>query len=147
MKLPLLISALLISTTPVQAEDFFYLKCDYKSVASRKNLKTDQVTEESKTGTNYYKADVVNSRIQGSYDTEWKKVDIVNGTAIDQEYNSGKNNFKTSVSYLLDLTPPGNMSFVMRAFSPDESITIMSKGVCQTSDQAAFDRASMPSDN
>ena len=70
MKLPLLISALLISTTPVQAEDLFYLKCDYKSVASSENLKTNQVTEESKTGTNYYKADLGNSRIRRSHDTE-----------------------------------------------------------------------------
>ena len=73
MKLPLLISALLISTTPVRAEDHFYLKCDCKSVASRKNLKTDQVTEESKTGTNYYKADVVNSRIQDHMTLSGKK--------------------------------------------------------------------------
>ena len=147
MKLPLLFSVLLSITTAVQAEDLFYLKCDYKSIASRRNLKTDQVTEESKTGANYYKADIANSRIQGSYDTEWRTVDIVNGTAIDQEYKSGKNKFKTTVSYLLDLIPPGNMSFVMSASSTEESITIMTKGVCQKSDKASFERASTSGDN
>ena len=73
MKLPLLISAMLITTTPVQAENIFYLKRDYKSVATSKNPKIDQVTKESKTGIHYYKLDVANSRIQGSYDTEWKR--------------------------------------------------------------------------
>ena len=147
MKLPLLFIVLLFGTTTVQAEDLFYLKCDYKSIASRRNLKTNQITQESKTGTNYYKVDIANSRIQGSYDTEWRKVDIVNGTAIDQEYMSGKNKFKTTVSYLLDLIPPGNMSFVMRASSTEESITIMTKGVCQNSDEASFDRASTSGDS
>ena len=70
------------------------------------------MTEESKTGTNYYKADLDNSRIQKSHDTEWQKVVILNWTAIDQEHVSGKIKFTMTVSNLLDLAPPQHDFFI-----------------------------------
>ena len=141
MKIPVLISALLISVNPAQAEAFIYLQCAYEINTATKDLKTNQVTEESKTDNINYKVDTANSRIQASNEPQWEEVNIVDGIAVGQmeDVSAG---LTTRVKYSIDIAPPGDMSIDMRRSNTEESTSIKVKGVCQKSDQASFNKAS-----
>ena len=141
MKVPVLISALLISFNPAQAEAFIYLQCAYKINTSTKDLKTNQVSEESKTDNINYKVDTANSRIQASNEPQWEEVNIVDGIAVGQmeDVSAG---LTMRVKYSIDIAPPGDMSIDMRRSNTKESTSIKVKGVCQKSDQASFNKAS-----
>ena len=143
---PLLISALLISASPVHAEDFIYLKCDYQMTNSLIDLKTNQVTEQSKTGTLGYKVDTANSRVQASTSPQWDEVSIVDGMVIGQ-IKEDSPGFNMTMKYSVDITPPGNVSIESLAFTDGQSISVKVKGICQKSDRAFFNEASTFGDN
>ena len=139
---PLFVSALLISTSSVHADDFIYLKCDYNMTNSLIDLKTNRLTEESKTGTLGYKVDTANSRMQASTSPQWDEVSIVDGVVIGQ-IKEDSPGFNMTMKYSVDITPPGNISIESLAFTGEQqSISVKVKGICQKSDRAFFNEAS-----
>ena len=144
---PLLISALLISASPVHAEDFIYLKCDYQMTNSLIDLKTNQVSEESKAGTLGYKVDTANSRMQASTSPRWDEVSIVDGVVIGQ-IKEDSPGFNMRMKYYVDFTPPGNISIESLVFTGEQqSTSVKVKGICQKSDRETFNEATTFGDN
>ena len=64
MKIPILLAALLLSASPVVADDFVYLMCESKGFNEITDLKTNEI-ERSIVGSHvqHWKVNVANSRL------------------------------------------------------------------------------------
>ena len=63
MKLPILLGALLLSASPVVADDLVYLECETKSVNTTKDLKLNQIMKREETAEiTHHKVDLANGR-------------------------------------------------------------------------------------
>ena len=79
MKLPILIGILLLSASPVVADDYLYLECVTKSVTTTKDLKSNQITKrEEDSEISHIKVDLANSRTAMAKNPEWEENKIVN---------------------------------------------------------------------
>ena len=79
MKLPILIGILLLSVSPVVADDYLYLECVTKSVTTTNDLKSNQITKrEEDSEISHIKVDLANSRTAMAKNPEWEENKIVN---------------------------------------------------------------------
>ncbi len=137
--LPIL-GSLLLTTSPVFADDFSYLQCDLEGVMQRKEIKSNQILESQNVGGNIrLKIDFENTRVMDAIVGKWQDVVISNGviTNSTQETIDGVNRqFKISV----EADPPGVLSIDQLDRSDRFSITVKVKGTCKNVDQTVFEK-------
>ena len=143
MKLPLLLTTLLLSSTPALADDFVYLKCESNHIVTVKDLVSNQIIKREENAViQYLKIDLLNSRIMGSLGGEWEGVEIVNGYVVeDKEEIVNGNTVLQKASMQFD--PAGKIvaDMLIRRDSLSELESGKIRGICKGSDESAFEEA------
>ena len=137
MKLPLLLTTLLFSSTPALADDFVYLKCDALTSLVTKQISTNQVEDKQMEEQRFVKVDVGNSRLKFNTGS-WENVTLANGvvySSVNDVYEGA-----TIVGELtLEYSPAGRIS-IQGTTTMDGLIQTMSvNGTCQSSDKDTFE--------
>ena len=144
MKLPILLGALLLSASPAFADDFVYLECETKSVATTKDLKSNQIVKREETAeTTHHKVDLANGRTASAKKPEWEEVKIVDGVAVLDE-ESTENGVNISMKASWQIVPPGRLTGdgVFTLVGNDvSSETWKIRGMCNSSDASVFEKA------
>ena len=137
MKLPLLLTTLLFTSTPALADDFVYLKCDALTSLVTKQISTNQVEDKQMEEQRFVKVDVGNSRLKFNTGS-WENVTLANGVA----YSSVNDVYEgaTIVGELtLEYSPAGRIS-IQGTTTMDGLIQTMNvNGTCQSSDKDTFE--------
>jgi len=143
MKLSLLLSTLLLTASPALADDFVYLKCESNRFITVKNLKSNQIIKrEEKTVIQHLKLDLLNSRIMGSLGGEWEEVEIVNGYVVeDKKEIVNGNTVIQKASMQFDPTGQIVADVLIRRDSLSELESGKIRGICERSDESAFEKA------
>ena len=143
MRLPLLLLPLLLSASPAVAEDFVYLRCESNRFITVKDLKSNQIVKrEEKTVIQYLKLDLLNSRIMGSLGGEWEEVEIVNGYVVeDKKEIVNGNTVIQKASMQFDPTGQIVADVLIRRDSLSELESGKIRGICERSDESAFEKA------
>ena len=143
MKLSLLLSTLLLTASPSLADDFVYLKCESNRFITVKNLKSNQIIKrEEKTVIQHLKLDLLNSRIMGSLGGEWEEVEIVNGYVVeDKKEIVNGNTVIQKASMQFDPTGQIVADVLIRRDSLSELESGKIRGICEGSDESAFEKA------
>tara|TARA_B100001057_G_scaffold97132_1_gene93821 strand:+ start:1341 stop:1778 length:438 start_codon:yes stop_codon:yes gene_type:complete len=136
-----LLSALLLSASPAVADDFVYLECEVKTVATTKDLKSNQITKrEEATETTHHKVDLAKSRAATAKEPEWEEVKIVDGVAVLDE-ESTENGINISMKGFWQIVPPGRLIGDALVSNVSFSETFMVRGMCKASDASVFEKA------
>ena len=138
MKLPLLLTTLLLSASPALADDFVYLKCDALVSAITKQAITNEVLEDVQGNEQrFFKVDVTNSRVK-EQTGRWDDVSLVNGVA----YSSVNDVYEGATivgEFMLEYSPAGRVS-IQATTTFDEVIgKMVVNGTCQSSDKDTFE--------
>ena len=143
MKLSLILSTLLLTASPALADDFVYLKCESNRFITVKNLKSNQIIKrEEKTVIQHLKLDLLNSRIMGSLGGEWEEVEIVNGYVVeDKKEIVNGNTVIQKASMQFDPTGQIVADVLIRRDSLSELESGKIRGICERSDESAFEKA------
>ena len=142
MKLTPLLSALLLSASPVVADDFLYLKCDTKI---KYNMIRPYPEEGEKDHVIYYEVDLKNKILTDlAYIDETYEVKIENGVIfqIDENYDEElmvTESMQSEISY----DPPGRFVASGSATSVDGSFeyTAELEGRCEASNKSEYEAA------
>ena len=142
-KLSVLLGALLFSASPAVAEDFVYLRCKSNRFITVKDLKSNQIVKrEEKTVIQHLKLDLLNSRIMGSLGGEWEEVEIVNGYVVeDKKEIVNGNTVIQKASMQFDPTGQIVADVLIRRDSLSELESGKIRGICEGSDESAFEKA------
>ena len=142
MKSVLLLGALLLSASPVVADDFVYLECTTKTITTKKDLKSNQITKKvEEIETAQFTVDLANSRIKSAKQSRWEEAQIVDGAIVlDGEWT--ENGFTTSVKVSMQVVPPGRM--MGDGLSRNDAIleSFKARGKCKEIDESVFERTS-----
>ena len=143
MKYLPLLGALVLSASPAVADDFVYLKCESNRFITVKNLKSNQIIKrEEKTVIQHLKLDLLNSRIMGSLGGEWEEVEIVNGYVVeDKKEIVNGNTVIQKASMQFDPTGQIVADVLIRRDSLSELESGKIRGICEGSDESAFEKA------
>ena len=138
MKLPLLLTTLLLSASPSLADDFVYLECDALVSALTKKVITNEVLADvQENEQRYFKVDVTNSRVK-EQTGRWDDATLVNGVA----YSSVNDVYEGATivgEFMLEYSPAGRVS-IQATTTFDEVIgKMVVNGTCQSSDKDTFE--------
>ena len=140
-KLSVLLGALLLSASPVLADDLVYLECEGKSVTTIKELKSNQILKrEETTETTHHKVDLANSRTASAKDPGWEEVTVVDGVAVIDE-ESTEDGFDIKLKGSWQIVPPGRFTADGLFSNDDTSTTFTIRGICKARDASAFEKA------
>ena len=143
MKYLTFFSALLLSASPVVADDFVYLKCESKGFNEAKNFETNKTDRRViKSHFQYWKVDVANSRLIEAGGDVWDTAKIVNGVAIEEwEKPRNKEGISLSSKFSIQIDPPGPL--ILRSISRGDfgSYSMNGTGMCKGSDESEFEKA------
>ena len=141
MRLSTLLGALLLSVSPAVADDFVYLECETKLVATIKDLKSNQITKrEEATETTHHKFDLVNSRLMSADNPQWEEVKIFDGVVVLDE-ESTEDGFDIKVNASWRIVPPGRFTADGSFINDTTSTTFKLRGMCKASDASVFEEA------
>ena len=140
MKYLPLLGALLLSTTPVLADDLVYLKCDVEMTRTYEFPFKDQVDVEENSLVEYFKVDTVNSRMMMANTAEWVEANIVDGVAI-QNFDMFEDGLTLKGYSSMQISPPGGVDMDTTTSNDEVSMRVVVKGSCQSSDASAFQKA------
>ena len=143
MKLPILLGTLLLSASPVVADDFVYLMCERKGFNEMTDLKTNEI-ERSIVGSHvqHWKVNVANSRFISDEGDVWDKAKIVNGVAIEEwEKPRNKDGITLSLKSSIQIVPPGPLFFYSLSRSDFYTYSMNGTGMCKGSDASVFEKA------
>ena len=143
MKLPILLGVLLLSASPVVADDFVYLICECKGFNEMTDLKTNEI-ERSIAGSyiQHWKVNVAKSQLITAEGDVWEKAKIVNGVAIEEwEKPRNKDGITLSSKHSIQIVPPGPLSFHSLSRSDFYTYSMNGTGMCKVSDASVFEKA------
>ena len=138
MKLLILLTNLLLSSTPALADDFVYLKCDALVSAITKQAITNEVLADvQEQEQRFFKVDVTNSRVK-EQTGRWDDATLVNGVAYSR-VNDVYEGATIVGEFMLEYSPAGRVS-IQATTTFDEVIgKMVVNGTCQSSDKDTFE--------
>ena len=140
MKLPIIISALLLSASPAFADDLIYLKCDVKATTTTIQSSTNEVLDKKDLATEgFYKIDTINSRLTSDNSGDWEDVIIANGIATDQ-FKEVENGVTSEGKAFVEFSPPGVFGMEYTASEDDISLKMVVTGTCQNTDRETAEK-------
>ena len=140
MKIQILLGALLLSASPVFADDFVYIKCDSKTVRLTKDLRSNQfINREVDTDLMHFKIDSKNSQIMESRNGEWEEVKIDNGLVVVERANT-TNGITMEWKVTFPVDPPGK--YVANSLSLSDYLSQSAKGsgICKRIDETVYEK-------
>ena len=140
MKLPILLGALLLSASPVLADDLVYLKCTGTlqwgeiKPSGEKSQETEEITLQFKIDTKekFY--------IDSNNPENLHKVKIWNGVVFEQ-FTDFKQPFTGIMNVQIAFDPPGKMIAKTKARDNSTSVEYTQEvsGICEASDASAYE--------
>ena len=141
MKLPVLLSFLLLSASPAIADDLIYLKCDVKANETTIQASTNEILEKRDLATaGFYKIDTINSRLTSDNSGDWEDITIANGIATDH-FKEVENGVTSVGKAYIEFSPPGVFSMEYTASEDDISLKMVMTGTCQNTDRETAEKA------
>ena len=148
MKLPILLGALLLSASPVLADDYLYLKCEESWEADVLHAHTSKfIKEETKSYVGVYKIGIKGQTIQGVALGERESLKTYNVKIDDNQLtyseSSDIDNGKSSFQLTMNLDPPFSSATRGKFISNELPVIIDWKieGVCKKVDASVFEKA------
>ena len=143
MKLPILLSALLLSATPAAAYDFLYVSCEMNGTNKITALPSGKVISERPLMVNtlLFKIDLTNNKIRSHTVTEWSDIRITENQII-QDDKVNKKGFSGQIRGVMPLNPPGPATVHNWFKTMSEYKVIKAVGECREIDSSVFDEAS-----
>ena len=143
MKLPILLGALLVSATPVIADDFLYVSCEMNGTNKITALPSGKVISERPLMVNtlLFKIDLTNNKMRSHTVTEWSDIRITENQII-QDDKVNKKGFSGQIRGVMPLNPPGPATVHNWFKTMSEYKVIKAVGECREIDSSVFDEAS-----
>lgn len=142
MKLPLLLATLLLTASPVVADDFLYVVCDMKGTNKTMSLPSGQVISETPLDDSLkFQVNLKELKMRNHKNSKW--VDIsVRGDQIIQNTQINEDGYIGQVQGVMPLNPPGPTSTKIWMKTPTEYWVTEGEGECREIDSSVFDEAS-----
>ena len=143
MKLPLLLTTLLLSASPALAEDFLYVSCEFNGTNKITSLPSGKVISERPLVANtlLLKVDLINNKMRSHAVAKWSDFHIEGNKIISDDRVNIKG-FSSQVSGVMPLNPPGPSTFHNWFKTKTEYQVITGEGECHEIDSSVFDEAS-----
>ena len=141
MKLSLLLTTLLLSASPVVADDFLYMVCKYGANMKATELPSGKTTENQFEGEFIlFKVDLLNKKLRNHVDPRWADV-TVEGDQIIQDTKLTLGDTTAETYTLFPLTFPGPISMQDQWRDPSQLIVVNAQGECREIDSFTWDEA------
>ena len=144
MELPIIFSALLLSSSPAIADDFLYVSCEMNGTNKVTALPSGKLISERPLVVNtllLFKIDLTNNKMRSHTVAEWVDIRIKENQIIQDDKVNAKG-FSGHIRGAMPLNPPGpvkvhNWFKTMSAYN-----VIKAVGECREIDSSIFDEAS-----
>ena len=141
MKLPLLLTTLLLTSSPVVADDFLYMVCKYDANMKVTELPSGKTTENQFEGEFIlFKVNLLNKKLRNHVDPRWADV-TVEGDQIIQDTKLTLGETTAETYTLFPLTFPGPISMQDQWRDPSQLIVVNAEGECREIDSFTWDEA------
>ena len=140
MNLPVLLSFLLLSASPVIADEIVYLKCVTKVTIEGTDVDTYKITKREEIKTTHIMVNLTKSLTQTANNPTWREEKIVNGVAITERERS-ENGLYFKRKGTLQIVPPGPVIIEAIVRNDYFSETTKVRGMCEGIDESEFEKA------
>ena len=140
MNLPVLLSFLLLSASPVIADEIVYLKCVTKVNIESKDLDTNKIGKREETKTTHIMVNLTKSLTRTANNPTWREEKIVIGVAISERERS-ENGLYFKRKGTLQIVPPGPVNIEAIVRNDYFSETTKVRGMCEGIDESEFEKA------
>ena len=139
MKLPLLLTTLILSASPVVADDFLYMICKNDTNVKVTDLASGKIIDD-KDGEEFllFKVDLTNKMLRNHVDPGWVDV-TVEGDQIIQDTKVRSGNITTQTYASFPLILPGPISIDNQWRKPTELRVAEARGECREIDSFTWD--------
>ena len=140
MKLPILLTALLLSTSPALADEYLYMVCKVKGRNTITNLTSGHVLDK-KDVEDYvmFKVDLSKSLFRNNRNPDWDRISVI-GNTIVQDKKISREGFSARVKGVLPLNLPGPISTDSWFKNTIEYQVIKTKGDCRKIDASMWEK-------
>ena len=140
MNLPVLLSFLLLSASPVIADEIVYLKCVTKVTIEGTDVDTYKITKREEIKTTHIMVNLTKSLTQTASNPKWREEKIVNGVAI-YERDRSENGLYFKRKATMQIVPPGPVNIEAIVRNDYFSETTKVRGMCEGIDESEFEKA------
>ena len=137
MKLPLVLTTLLLSASPVVADDFLYMVCKIEGQNTFTNLVSKDVADDDYVDYLMFEVDLSKSRFRNHRDPEWAQMSV-DGNTIVQDTKYDREGFAARVRGVLPLNLPGPITIDNWFKTTTEYQVVKGKGDCKMSDSSTW---------
>ena len=139
MKLPILLSVLLLSTPPVFANEFLYMMCKTNSNVKVSDLSSGEITDEEDMEEQFlFKVDLTNKKLRNHISPKWVDARVEGDRIIqDERYTEGNRSLHSHGS--LPLALPGPISIHNQWRNPTKLRVAKTEGRCTEIDSSIWD--------
>ena len=137
MKLPLLLTTLLLSASPAVADDFLYMVCKIEGQNTFTNLVSKDVADDDYVDYLMFEVDLSKSRFRNHRDPEWAQMSV-DGNTIVQDTKYDREGFAARVRGVLPLNLPGPITIDNWFKTTTEYQVVKGKGDCKMSDSSTW---------
>ena len=137
MKLPLLLTTLLLSASPAVADDFLYMVCKIEGQNTFTNLVSKDVADHDYVDYLMFEVDLSKSRFRNHRDPEWAQMSV-DGNTIVQDTKYDREGFAARVRGVLPLNLPGPITIDNWFKTTTEYQVVKGKGDCKMSDSSTW---------
>ena len=137
MKLPLLLTTLLLSASPAVADDFLYMVCKIEGQNTFTDLVSKDVKDDDYVDYLMFEVDLSKSRFRNHRDPEWAQMSV-DGNTIVQDTKYDREGFTARVRGVLPLNLPGPITIDNWFKTTTEYQVVKGKGDCKMSDSSAW---------
>lgn len=137
MKLPLLLTTLILSASPAIADDFLYMVCKIEGQNTFTNLVSKDVIDDNYEDYLMFEVDLSKSLFRNHRDPEWVQMSV-DGNTIVQDTKYDREGFTARVRGVLPLNPPGQITIDNWFKTTTEYQVVKGKGDCKMSDSSTW---------
>ncbi|WP_186479527.1 hypothetical protein [Synechococcus sp. NOUM97013] len=137
MKLPLLLTTLILSASTAIADDFLYMVCKIEGQNTSTNLVSKDVIDDDYEDYLMFEVDLSKSLFRNHRDPEWVQMSV-DGNTIVQDTKYDREGFTARVRGVLPLNPPGQITIDNWFKTTTEYQVVKGKGDCKMSDSSAW---------
>ena len=142
MKLPLLLTTLLLSASPAIADDFLYVVCDMEGTNKTMSLPSGQLISEKPLDSSLkFQINLKELKMRNHKNSVWVDISI-RGDQIIQNTQFNEDGYIGQVQGVMPLNPPGPTSTNIWTKTQTEYWVTEGEGECREIDSSVFDEAS-----
>ena len=143
MKSLLVISALILSSSPAVADDFLYVSCEMNGTHKKTAIPSGDLISEVPlvNETLSFKVDLTNNKMRNHLNTIWSDIRIEGNQIVQDEEDNGKG-YTGQIRGVMPLNPPGPATVHNWLKSKSEHEVIKAEGECREINSTVFEEVS-----